>query len=63
MVFFYGPFNTALQLYFKGEWKEAKNNFEHVAERFDDNPSKYFLKKMEATNYAPPIGFIGYGSS
>jgi len=60
---FYGPFNTALQSYFKGEWKEARNNFERVAERFDDNPSKYFLKKMKATNYVPPMSFIGYSSA
>jgi len=60
---FYGPFNTALQLYFKGEWNEARIYFERVAERFDDKPSKHFLEKMKATKYVPPMSFIGYSSA
>jgi len=60
---FYGPFKMALDLYFMGEWKEARTHFERVAERFDDNPSEYFLKKMKATKYVPPMSFIGYSSA
>lgn len=60
---FRAMFDTALKAYFAGDWNNAALKFELVDDLFDDNPSKYFLKKMKKTNCIPPATFDGYGSS
>jgi len=56
-------FKTALKAYFAGDWQRAAINFRKVDVLFDDNPSKFFLKKMKKTNNIPPSNFDGYGSA
>eukprot|EP00934_Nitzschia_sp_Nitz4_P004902 Nitzschia sp. Nitz4//scaffold133_size116822//8420//11773//NITZ4_003791-RA/size116822-processed-gene-0.48-mRNA-1//-1//CDS//3329535348//4892//frame0 len=54
-------FNSALTRYYEKDWQGARQLFESILERFDDGPSKYFLKQMEKNNGVPPSDFLGYG--
>jgi len=60
---FFQKFNAGLECYFEGNWRDAKEKFEFVDGRFNDGPSRYFLKKMKKTNYVPPRYFTGYGEA
>jgi class 3 adenylate cyclase len=57
---FFGTFSQGLEAYFAGRWTEAKTHFEITRNRFDDAPSKYFLKKMSETDNVPPREFKGW---
>ena len=54
-------FGEALGKYCEGRWIEAKVKFQRLDDLFGDNPSRYFLERMERADVPPP-GFDGYGS-
>lgn len=57
---FFDLFNQGLQAYFSCNWSEARSHFQSMKRQFNDPPSKYFLRKMNETNYNPPRGFKGW---
>jgi class 3 adenylate cyclase len=59
---FFQKFNSGFLAYYARDWEHAKQCFLFL-ERFDDGPSRYFLKKIKATDGVPPRDFKGYGSS
>jgi len=54
-------FNSGLQRYYEKDWTGAKQCFEAILERFEDGPSKYFLKQMRKHDWTPPSDFQPYG--
>ena len=60
---FFQKFNTGLQMYFNGDWENARDCFQMIDSRINDGPSRYFLKKMQDTNYYPPRGFTGWSEA
>ena len=50
-------FELGLNAYLAGEWKEARRHFEFMVQRYDDQPSKVLLKKMESLNNIPQYQF------
>lgn len=54
---FFHKFQLGFNSYLKGDWRVARSNFEFMEQRYDDQPSKVFLKKMKNTNYIPPRNF------
>jgi hypothetical protein len=58
---FFQKFNSGLQSYYARDWEHAKQCFQTILERFDDGPSRYFLKCIEDNNGVPPRHFPGYG--
>ena len=54
-------FNSGLHSFYARDWTTAKQCFEAVLERFEDGPSRYFLKQIEKHNGVPPKDFLGYG--
>lgn len=57
---FFPEFNSALNAYYAGNWKEAKKTFEKILGRVNDGPSRYLLSQIEKNNGVPPRKFIGY---
>lgn len=60
---FFQKFNSGLQSYYARDWEHAKQCFQTILERFDDGPSRYFLKCIEDNNGIPPRNFLGYGTA
>lgn len=60
---FFQKFNSGLQSYYARDWEHAKQCFQTILERFDDGPSRYFLKCIQDNNGVPPRHFPGYGSA
>lgn len=60
---FFQKFNSGLQSYYARDWEHAKQCFQTILERFDDGPSRYFLKCIEENNGTPPRNFLGYGTA
>jgi len=60
---FFQKFNSGLQSYYAKEWDYAKQCFETVIEKFDDGPSRYFLKQIQDNNGVPPPNFLPYGTT
>jgi hypothetical protein len=60
---FFDTFSRGLEAYFTGRWKDARTHFEFTRDRFDDGPSKYFLKKMDETDNVLPRGFKGWNEA
>lgn len=54
---FFQKFNTGYQQYISGKWADAKESFEFMEKHYDDGPSKFFLEKMEESDYKTPINF------
>lgn len=59
---FFQKFNSGFLAYYARDWEHAKQCFEGILERFDDGPSRYFLKCIEEHNGVPPRNFLGYGT-
>jgi class 3 adenylate cyclase len=60
---FFQKFNSGLQSYYARDWEHAKQCFQTILERFDDGPSRYFLKCIQDNNGVPPRHFPAYGSA
>lgn len=60
---FFQQFNIGLQYYFNGDWDEARNCLESVDEKIIDGPARYFLEKMQKSNFVPPRGFTGWSEA
>mmetsp|Transcript_4137 Transcript_4137/g.6912 ORF Transcript_4137/g.6912 Transcript_4137/m.6912 type:complete len:899 (+) Transcript_4137:215-2911(+) len=60
---FFQKFNSGLQSYYARDWEHAKQCFQTILERFDDGPSRYFLKCIQDNNGVPPRHFPGYGTA
>ena len=60
---FFQTFTSGLNKYYKKDWVGARQCFEAITERFDDGPSKYFLKMMASFDYTPPPDFKQYGKA
>jgi len=54
-------FNSGLQRYYDKDWAGARQCFKAILERFEDGPSKYFLKQMKKHNWKPPPDFQSVG--
>jgi len=60
---FFQEFNIGLQHYFHGEWDAARECLQAVDAKITDGPARYYLKKMQDTNYVPPRGFTGWSEA
>jgi len=58
---FFQKFNSGFLAYYAKDWEHAKQCFQTILERFDDGPSRYFLKCIEDNNGVPPRDFKPYG--
>ena len=58
---FFQKFNSGLQSFYARDWEHAKQCFQTILERFDDGPSRYFLKYIEDNDGIPPRHFRGVG--
>lgn len=58
---FFQQFNSGFLAYYSKDWKTAAEKFQTVLERFDDGPSRYFLKCINDHNGVPPRNFKPYG--
>lgn len=56
-------FNSGLQRYYEKDWTGARQCFEAILERFEDGPSKYFLKQMKKHDWKPPPNFQAFGKA
>jgi hypothetical protein len=56
-------FSSGLQRYYEKDWAGARHCFEAILERFDDGPSKYFLKQMKKHKWTPPADFHPFGKA
>jgi class 3 adenylate cyclase len=56
-------FSSGLQRFYEKDWPGARHCFEAILERFDDGPSKYFLKEMRKHNWTPPADFQPFGKA
>jgi len=59
---FYQTFQTGLNSFYSRDWDRAKQSFESILDRIDDGPSKYYLKRISATNGVPPRCFKHYNT-
>ena len=60
---FFQKFNSGLQSFYTRDWEHARQCFQTILERFDDGPSRYFLRKIEDNKGVPPRNFLGYGTA
>jgi hypothetical protein len=58
---FFQKFNSGFLAYYAKDWEHAKQCFQTILERFDDGPSRYFLKCINDNNGVPPRDFKPYG--
>lgn len=58
---FFQQFNSGFLAYYSKDWKTAAQKFQTVLERFDDGPSRYFLKCINDHDGVPPRNFKSYG--
>ena len=60
---FFQEFNIGLQHYFNGDWDAARECLQAVDAKITDGPARYYLKKIQDTNYVPPRGFTGWSEA
>lgn len=58
---FFQKFNSGFLAYYAKDWEHATQCFQTILERFDDGPSRYFLKCINDNNGVPPRDFKPYG--
>lgn len=58
---FFQKFNSGFLAYYAKDWEHATQCFQTILERFDDGPSRYFLKCIKDNNGVPPRDFKPYG--
>lgn len=58
---FFQKFMSGLQSFYAKDWDNAKQCFSVILERFEDGPSRYFVRQIEKHNGKPPRDFQGYG--
>ena len=58
---FFQKFNSGFLAYYAKDWEHATQCFQTILERFDDGPSRYFLKCIKDNNGIPPRDFKPYG--
>lgn len=54
---FYELYSSGLEAFYNANWAKARRDFLTILNRFEDGPSRYFLKKIEANNCCPPTKF------
>ena len=60
---FYEIFGNATELYLKGQWMLAKENYEKALQlKKNDGPSNFILRYMKEKDYICPIEWNGYRS-
>jgi hypothetical protein len=57
---FFQKFNSGFLAYYSKDWETAALCFQTVLERFDDGPSRYFLKCINDHKGVPPREFKPY---
>jgi len=58
---FMKSYETAFNLYVKGHWDDARDEFDHVLEKRPEDPlTNNLLKFMEKTDFQPPEDWKGY---
>jgi class 3 adenylate cyclase len=58
---FFQNFMSGLQSFYAKDWDHASQCFTTILQRFEDGPSRYFLRQIEEHNGKPPRDFVGYG--
>mmetsp|Transcript_21215 Transcript_21215/g.48168 ORF Transcript_21215/g.48168 Transcript_21215/m.48168 type:complete len:283 (-) Transcript_21215:353-1201(-) len=58
---FFETFDRARTCFGQRSWRRARRLFEDLTLRYDDGPSKHFLRKMKENDYLPPADFTGCG--
>lgn len=58
---FFQKWNSGFTAYYAKDWEHATQCFQTILERFDDGPSRYFLKCIKDNNGVPPRDFKPYG--
>lgn len=53
-------FNSGLRNYYARDWAEARRLFKGILDRFEDGPSRMFLKEIEKHGAVPPADFKDY---
>ena len=57
---FFHDYNAGLKAFYEKNWDTAKQCFEAILDRFEDGPSRYFLKQIEDNNGTPPRVFYKF---
>ena len=55
-------YSIALEAFYNQNWSLASRHFLMILDRFEDGPSRYFMKKIEANNHVPPKNFRNFNS-
>jgi len=55
-------YNKGLNYFYDGSWTDAEPYFRSLATKYDDGPSKYFLRRIEECGGVPPANFLPYNT-
>ena len=55
-------YSRGLTAFYNKNWAIASRQFLKILNQFEDGPSRYFMKKIEANNGVPPKKFYGFNT-